>query len=58
MQETTFIEQVVEDEDQMVGLPYDCSKIMNWHIHLDAKDLNYPNGWQVTTDLDVVIPVK
>ncbi|KAM0932200.1 putative 1,4-beta-D-xylan synthase [Dioscorea sansibarensis] len=57
-QETTFIEQVVEDEDQMAGLPYGCSKIMNWHIHLDAKDLNYPTRWQVTTDLDVVIPVK
>ncbi|KAK1387334.1 hypothetical protein POM88_015512 [Heracleum sosnowskyi] len=35
----TFIEQVVEDESQMEGIPQDCSRIMNWHLHLDARDL-------------------
>ncbi|XP_072989272.1 probable beta-1,4-xylosyltransferase IRX9H [Typha latifolia] len=57
-QETSFLEQLVEDESQMEGVPNDCSKIMNWHLHLDSKDLAYPKGWQVSRNLDVVIPLK
>ncbi|XP_009398588.2 probable beta-1,4-xylosyltransferase IRX9H [Musa acuminata AAA Group] len=54
-QETTFIEQIVEDESQMEGLPNDCPRIMNWHLHLEAKDLVYPKGWQVSRNLDSII---
>lgn len=53
-QETTFIEQVVEDESQMEGIPHGCSKIMNWHLHLEARHLSYPKGWQVSHNLDAV----
>ncbi|XP_020592369.1 probable beta-1,4-xylosyltransferase IRX9H [Phalaenopsis equestris] len=51
-QETTFIEQLVEDETQMEGLPHFCSKIMNWHLHLEAKHLVYPKQWQVSSNLN------
>nr|XP_010908069.1 probable beta-1,4-xylosyltransferase IRX9H [Elaeis guineensis]XP_029117498.1 probable beta-1,4-xylosyltransferase IRX9H [Elaeis guineensis] len=57
-QETTFIEQIIEDESQMEGLPNNCSRIMNWHLHLEARNLVYPKGWQVSRNLDVVIPLK
>ncbi|KAA8538230.1 hypothetical protein F0562_027947 [Nyssa sinensis] len=57
-QETTFIEQVVEDESQMEGTPPGCSKIMNWHLHLEALKLVYPRGWQLQKSLDVVLPFK
>lgn len=57
-QETTFIEQLVEDERQMEGLPPGCSKILNWHLHLDADNIVYPKGWVLQKNLDAVIPVK
>jgi len=57
-QETTFIEQLVEDESQMEGSPRGCSKIMNWHLHLDAHNIVYPKGWVLQKNLDAVIPVK
>ncbi|KAK1269547.1 putative beta-1,4-xylosyltransferase IRX9H [Acorus gramineus] len=57
-QETTFIEQVVEDESQMEGIPPGCSKIMNWHLHLEAQNLAYPKGWQLQKSLDAVLPIK
>ncbi|KAL1821848.1 hypothetical protein DCAR_0418275 [Daucus carota subsp. sativus] len=57
-QETTFIEQVVEDESQMEGIPQDCSRIMNWHLHIEARDLVYPDGWLLPKNLDVVLPIK
>ncbi|KAI3890335.1 hypothetical protein MKW92_007750 [Papaver armeniacum] len=57
-QETTFIEQVVEDEYQMEGIPQGCSRVMNWHLHLDARNLVYPGGWQLQKNLDVVLPVS
>ncbi|KAG5385347.1 hypothetical protein IGI04_036817 [Brassica rapa subsp. trilocularis] len=46
-QETTFIEQVVADESDMQGVPPDCSRILNWHLHLDAGDIPYPQGWSI-----------
>ncbi|PIA51844.1 hypothetical protein AQUCO_01000019v1 [Aquilegia coerulea] len=55
-QETTFIEQVVEDESQMEAVPYDCSRIMSWHLHLEARNFAYPRGWQLQKNLDVVVP--
>lgn len=57
-QETTFISQVVEDESQMEGIPNNCSRIMNWHLHLDAGYVVYPSGWQVSHALDVILPLK
>lgn len=55
-QETTFIEQVVQDEYQMEGNPSGCSRIMNWHLHLDARELVYPKAWLLQNNLDAVIP--
>ncbi|KAM4075386.1 hypothetical protein ACB094_10G166100 [Castanea mollissima] len=57
-QETTFIEQVVEDESQMEGLPPGCSRIMNWHLHLEVRHFDYPRGWLLQKNLDVVLPIK
>ncbi|KAG6434695.1 hypothetical protein SASPL_106335 [Salvia splendens] len=57
-QETTFIEQIVEDESQMEGIPLGCNRIMNWHLHLEAHGLAYPKGWVLPKNLDVVIPSK
>ncbi|KAA8528406.1 hypothetical protein F0562_035761 [Nyssa sinensis] len=56
-QETTFIEQVVEDESQMEGTSPGCLKIMNWHLHLETRKLVYPRGWQFQKNLDVVLPL-
>ncbi|GKV19957.1 hypothetical protein SLEP1_g30147 [Rubroshorea leprosula] len=57
-QETTFIEQVVEDESQMEGTPPGCSRIQNWHLHLDTKNLVYPRGWLLQENLDVILPIQ
>ncbi|KAL5231060.1 hypothetical protein ABZP36_029836 [Zizania latifolia] len=57
-QETTFIEQLVEDETQMEGIPPGCSKIMNFHLRLEDKDTVYLKGWQTTQNLDAVIAVN
>uniref|UniRef100_A0A0D3HC25 Glycosyltransferases n=2 Tax=Oryza TaxID=4527 RepID=A0A0D3HC25_9ORYZ len=56
--ETAFIEQLVEDETHMEGVPPGCSKIMNFHLHLEDKNAIYLNGWQTTQNLDVIIPLK
>ncbi|KAI3718039.1 hypothetical protein L1987_70030 [Smallanthus sonchifolius] len=57
-QETTFIEQLVEDESQMEATPLGCSKIMNWHLHLEAHELGFPKGWLLQKNLDAVLPIK
>ncbi|MBA0555868.1 hypothetical protein Golob_026019 [Gossypium lobatum] len=57
-QESTFIEQVVEDESQMEGIPHGCSRIMNWHLHLDTDNLFYPKGWLLEKNLEVILPIK
>ncbi|KAJ8762456.1 hypothetical protein K2173_007895 [Erythroxylum novogranatense] len=57
-QETTFMEQLVEDESQTEGIPFGCSRIMNWHLHLDVCGIFYPRGWVLQKNLDVVHPVK
>ncbi|BBM97044.1 putative beta-1,4-xylosyltransferase IRX9 [Marchantia polymorpha subsp. ruderalis] len=58
MQETTFIEQLVEDESQMEGLPSGCNKIMVWHLHLESTSLSYPSGWSLSTPLDSNLPLR
>ncbi|KAK6160924.1 hypothetical protein DH2020_004305 [Rehmannia glutinosa] len=55
-QETTFIQQIVEDESQMEGISDGCYRIMNWHLHLEAFQLVYPKGWMFQKNLGVVIP--
>ncbi|AQK89319.1 glycosyltransferase [Zea mays] len=56
-QATTFIEQLVEDETHMEGIPTGCSKIMNVNLRLEDKHLVYPKEWQMTENLDVLIPL-
>ncbi|KAL2649278.1 hypothetical protein R1flu_017406 [Riccia fluitans] len=51
LQETTFIEQLVEDESQMEGLPSGCNKVMVWHLHLDRTELFYQPGWAMPANL-------
>lgn len=58
IQETTFIEQVVADESQMEGMPNGCGKIMNWHLHLDARGVAYPRGWLLQKNLDAVLSIN
>lgn len=58
LQETTFIEQLVEDETQMEGTPQNCSRIMNWHLHLESRGLVYPKGWLLQNNLDAILPMK
>ncbi|KAK1289705.1 putative beta-1,4-xylosyltransferase IRX9H [Acorus calamus] len=55
---TTFVEQIVEDESQMEGLANNCSKIMVWHLHLEAPELSYPLGWSMQKNLEVVAPLS
>ena len=57
-QGTTFVEQLVEDESQMEGIPADCSQIMNWHVPFGSESPVYPKGWRATANLDVIIPLK
>ncbi|KAJ8453395.1 hypothetical protein Cgig2_008279 [Carnegiea gigantea] len=56
-QETTFIEQLVAEESQMEGIPAGCSKIMNWHLHLDARGVLYPRGWILQRNLDAALSI-
>nr|AAM64331.1 glycoprotein-specific UDP-glucuronyltransferase-like protein [Arabidopsis thaliana] len=57
-QETSFIEQVVADESEMEGVPPACSSILNWHLHLDALDVPYPQGWAIQKNLQALITMK
>ncbi|CAL9216459.1 unnamed protein product [Arabidopsis halleri] len=57
-QETSFIEQVVADESEMEGVPPACSRILNWHLHLDALDVPYPQGWAIQKNLQALITMK
>ncbi|TMW96859.1 hypothetical protein EJD97_006671 [Solanum chilense] len=54
-QETTFIEQIVEDESQMEAVPPGCSRVLNWHLHLEAHRVVYPGGWLLQKNLDAII---
>ncbi|PIA64848.1 hypothetical protein AQUCO_00100368v1 [Aquilegia coerulea] len=56
IQGSTFIEQLVEDESQMEGF-LNCSRIMVWHLQLEASHSFYPRRWSMTKNLDVVAPL-
>ncbi|XP_026439148.1 probable beta-1,4-xylosyltransferase IRX9H [Papaver somniferum] len=45
-QVSAFIEQLVEDESQMECL-VDCSKVMVWHLALEASHPLYPHRWHL-----------
>ncbi|KAG5388008.1 hypothetical protein IGI04_029549, partial [Brassica rapa subsp. trilocularis] len=53
--EKTFIEQVVADEIDMECVPPACSRILNWHLHLAALDVPYPQGWAIQNNIKSVI---
>lgn len=57
LQETTFIEQMIEDESQMEALPSSCTKIMIWHLHIDIGGI-HPRGWKLPSNLEAVIPLN
>lgn len=57
-QETTFIEQLVPDESAMEGLADNCSKILVWHLHLEApRNIPFPH-WSTKTKLRVTVPLS
>uniref|UniRef100_A0A2P2JFM8 Uncharacterized protein n=1 Tax=Rhizophora mucronata TaxID=61149 RepID=A0A2P2JFM8_RHIMU len=41
----------------MEGEPPGCSRILNWHLHLNARGLIYPRGWLLQKNLDVILPI-
>ncbi|CAN6898437.1 unnamed protein product [Brassica oleracea] len=56
--EKTFIEQVVADESDMEDVPPACSRILNWHLHLAALDVPYPQGWVIQNNIKSVTTVR
>ncbi|CAK9166102.1 unnamed protein product [Ilex paraguariensis] len=56
-QVSTFIEQLVEDESQMEGLPQDCSRIMVWHLHVESS-CSHPHKWFMKDNLDGIAPLS
>ncbi|TVU35543.1 hypothetical protein EJB05_17439 [Eragrostis curvula] len=57
LQESRFIEKLVEDESQMEGLADNCTRIMVWNFDLEPPQLNYPIGWLLQRNLDAVVPI-
>ncbi|XP_068652257.1 probable beta-1,4-xylosyltransferase IRX9H [Aristolochia californica] len=57
LQGSSFIEQIVEDESQMEGLPHNCSRVMVWHFQMEASQPLHPRGWLMQKNLEVVIPL-
>ncbi|KAK6927378.1 Glycosyl transferase, family 43 [Dillenia turbinata] len=51
-QASSFIEQVVEDESQMEGIPQNCNRVMVWHLHLESSHSVYPHYWFLKDNLD------
>ncbi|GMI92550.1 IRREGULAR XYLEM 9-LIKE, IRREGULAR XYLEM 9 Homolog [Hibiscus trionum] len=52
-----FIERVVEDENQMEGLPQDCSRIMVWELNVEPSNSFYPKKWSMKNNLDIIAPL-
>ncbi|KAM7493305.1 hypothetical protein LguiB_027914 [Lonicera macranthoides] len=55
-QVSAFIEQIVQDESEMEGLPQICSKIMVWHLRIDSS-YSYPQDWVMKNNLDAIAPL-
>ncbi|KAJ4768848.1 Glycosyltransferase [Rhynchospora pubera] len=59
MQDSKFVELLVEDERQMEGLGgNNCTKIMVWRNGLEAPQLDYPSGWSLGGNLGAVIALR
>lgn len=56
-QVSTLIEQIVEDEAQMEGMPEGCSRVMVWRLHLKSAYSSYPTGWLAKQNLDAIAPL-
>ncbi|KAJ3670804.1 hypothetical protein LUZ60_008230 [Juncus effusus] len=57
MQDSKFVELLIEDERQMEGLGDNCTKIMVWRSSLEAPQLNYPSGWSIQNNLQAFVPL-
>ncbi|XP_066314726.1 probable beta-1,4-xylosyltransferase IRX9L [Miscanthus floridulus] len=57
LQESRFIEKLVEDETQMEGLADNCTRVMVWNFDLEPPQLNYPTGWLLQKNLDIIVPI-
>jgi putative beta-1,4-xylosyltransferase IRX9 len=57
LQESRFIEKLVEDESQMEGLADNCTRILVWNFDLEPPQLNYPSGWLLQRNLGAVEPI-
>ncbi|KAK8637874.1 hypothetical protein V6N13_136332 [Hibiscus sabdariffa] len=45
-QASSFIEQLLDDESQMEGLPPDCSRIMVWMLNVESSNSFHPKNGQ------------
>ncbi|KAL5221128.1 hypothetical protein ABZP36_025841 [Zizania latifolia] len=57
LQESRFIEKLVEEESQMEGLGDNCTRVMVWNFELEPPQVNYPTGWLLQKNLDAVVPI-
>lgn len=56
-QVTAFVEQIVEDESQMEGLPPSCLRVMVWEVHRETSySALYPHNWSAMHNLENVNP--
>ncbi|KAG8077530.1 hypothetical protein GUJ93_ZPchr0007g3766 [Zizania palustris] len=57
LQESRFIEKLVEEESQMEGLGDNCTRVMVWNFELEPPQVNYPTGWLLQKNLDAIVPI-
>ncbi|KAJ9537029.1 LOW QUALITY PROTEIN: hypothetical protein OSB04_029762 [Centaurea solstitialis] len=55
-QVSSFIEQVVEDETEMEGIPEECSKVLVWHAPMGSSPI-HPQEWSFNANLDAILPL-
>lgn len=55
-QVSTLIEQIVEDETQMEGIPNGCSKVFVWNLPMESSS-SHPQKWSFDTNLDAILPL-
>lgn len=56
-QVSNFLEQVVEDETEMEGIPEECSKVLVWHLPMDSSSA-HPQEWSFNANLDAIFPLS
>lgn len=56
-QVSSFLEQVVEDETEMEGIPEDCSKVLVWHLPMESSSI-HPQEWSFNANLDAILPLS